>query len=235
MSSPRAENRTFKFGEFAVDPRACELYRRGKKIKLQQQPVQVLLALLEKPREIVTREELRQRIWPADTFVDFEHSLNTAVKKLRVALRDRANKPKFVETLPRRGNRFLASVEAVEEKAAVKSAKGRQEGKAFRLVAEEGTQCVLAPVDAKAFEEWRRLTRLNDVVGVSIMITEKRLLLLEAGMTVRLLAVDGATGWREVRILEGEHYGKTALISGKSLQGPRKGRDGVAALGRPKS
>src|SRR5208282_2560768 len=97
------ENGTFRFGDFAVDPRAGELFRRGKKVKLQPQPVQVLLALLEKPRQIVTREELRRRIWPADTFVDFEHSLNTAIKKLRLALGDRANKSKFVETLPRRG------------------------------------------------------------------------------------------------------------------------------------
>jgi DNA-binding winged helix-turn-helix (wHTH) protein len=218
MSSPGNENGTFRFGEFAVDPRAGEVYRRGKKVKLQPQPVQVLLALLEKPRQIVTREELRQRIWPADTFVDFEHSLNTAIKKLRLALGDRANKSKFVETLPRRGYRFLPSVEAVEEKPVVRTAGSRLEGKVFILVSTEGSACVLAPVDGKAFEEWRRLTGLNDDVGVSMMITEKRLLLLEAGMSVRLLARDVSTGWREVRILEGEHYGKTALIGRKSLR-----------------
>src|SRR5208283_4085889 len=114
MSSPGNENRTYKFGDFVIDPRAGELFRRGKKIKLQRQPSQVLLALLEKPGQIVTREELRQRIWSADTFVDFEHSLNTAVKKLRLALGDHAEKSKFVETLPRRGYRFLLSVESVE-------------------------------------------------------------------------------------------------------------------------
>jgi DNA-binding winged helix-turn-helix (wHTH) protein len=222
MSLPGNENGTLKFGEFAVDPRAGELYRRGKKVKLQQQPVQVLLALLEKPRQIVTREELRQRIWPADTFVDFEHSLNTAIKKLRLALGDRANKSKFVETLPRRGYRFLPNVEALEEKPAVRTPAGKLEGKVFSLVSEEGTACVLAPVDAKAFEEWRRLTALKDDVGVSMMITERRLLLLEAGMSVRLLALDGGTGRREVRILEGEHYGKTALIARKSMREMQK-------------
>jgi hypothetical protein len=164
---------------------------------------------------------LRQRIWPADTFVDFEHSLNTAIKKLRLALGDRANKSKFVETLPRRGYRFLSSVEAAEEKTAIKTKTSRQEGKVFALVAEEGTECVLAPVNAKSFDEWRRLTGLNDDVGVAMMITEKRLLLLEAGKTVRLLAREGSTGWCEVRILEGEHFGKTALLSRKSLQAPR--------------
>lgn len=218
MSSAEKEKSTQKFAEYVVDARAGELFRRGKKIKLQQQPMQVLLALLEKPGQIVTREELRQRIWPADTFVDFEHSLNTAIKKLRLALGDRANKSKFVETLPRRGYRFLPSVEAVEEKAAVKTTGSRLEGKMFTLVAAEGTECVLAPVDAKSFDEWRRLTALNDDVGVAMMIAEKRLLLLQAGKRVRLLAREGSTGWCEVRILEGEHFGKTALLSRKSLQ-----------------
>jgi DNA-binding winged helix-turn-helix (wHTH) protein len=218
MSWSGQQSTFLKFAEFAVDPRAGELYRRGKKIKLQLQPTQVLLALLEKSGQIVTREELRTRIWPADTFVDFEHSLNTAIKKLRVALGDRAKKSKFVETLPRRGYRFLPSVEAAEEKAVAKTSDSRLEGKVFTLVAEAGTDCVLAPIDGRSLEEWRRLTGLNDDVGVSMMITEKRLLLLEAAKTVRLLARDGSTGWCEVRILEGEHYGKTALLSRKSLQ-----------------
>jgi DNA-binding winged helix-turn-helix (wHTH) protein len=218
VGSSGQQNTLLKFGKFSVDPRAGELYRGGKKIKLQQQPVQVLLALLEKSGDIVTREELRKRIWPADTFVDFEHSLNTAVKKLRMALGDRAQKSKFVETLPRRGYRFLPSVEAGEQKAVAKPRGSHLEGKVFRLVAEEGTECLLAPIDGKSLEEWRRLTGLDDDVGVSMMITEKRLLLLEAAKTVRLLAREDRTGWCEVRILEGEHYGKTALLSRKSLQ-----------------
>src|ERR1700739_2674427 len=98
MTLAENEKGTQKFAEYVVDARAGELFRRGKKIKLQQQPMQVLLALLEKPGQIVTREELRQRIWPADTFVDFEHSLNTAIKKLRLALGGRANKSEILET-----------------------------------------------------------------------------------------------------------------------------------------
>jgi DNA-binding winged helix-turn-helix (wHTH) protein len=218
MSSSGNERKTLKFGEFVVDPRAGELYRRGKKIKLQLQPMQVLLSLLEQPGQVVTREELRKKIWPADTFVDFEHSLNTAVKKLRLALGDRATKSKFVETLPRRGYRFLPSVETVEERAAIKTGGSRLEGRVFTLVTEEDTECVLAPVDGKSFDEWRRLTGLEDDVGVAMMIAEKRLLLLEVGKTVRLLSLDGSTGWCEVRVLEGEHYGKTALLSRKSLR-----------------
>jgi DNA-binding winged helix-turn-helix (wHTH) protein len=217
MSSPASQ----KFADFVVDPRAGELFRRGKKIKLQHQPMQVLLALLEQPGQIVTREALRLKIWPADTFVDFEHSLNTAIKKLRLALGDRATNSKFVETLPRRGYRFLAKVEASEEKPVAKTVSSPLEGKVFALVAEEGTECLLAPVDGKSLEEWRRLLGLNDDVGVSMMIAEKRLLLLEAGKSVRLLALDGSAGWCEVRILEGEHYGRTALLNRKSLKAAR--------------
>ncbi len=215
MSSPG----TRKFADFAVDPRAGELFQRGKKIKLQHQPMQVLLALLEQPGQIVTREALRQKIWPADTFVDFEHSLNTAIKKLRLALGDRATNSKFVETLPRRGYRFLGKVEAREEEQPAKSLSSPLEGQVFTLVAEEGSDCLLAPVDGKSLEEWRRLLGLNDDVGVSMMITEKRLLLLEAGKTVRLLALEGSAGWCEVRVLEGEHYGRTALLGRKFLKG----------------
>jgi DNA-binding winged helix-turn-helix (wHTH) protein len=213
-----------KFADFAVDARAGELFRRGKKIKLQHQPMQVLLALLEKPGEIVTREELREKIWPADTFVDFEHSLNTAVKKLRLALGDQATNSKFVETLPRRGYRFLAKVQADEQKSAAQTVSSPLQGKVFTMLAEPGTECILAPVDAKSMEEWRRLLALNDDVGVSMMITEKRLLLLEAGKPVRLLAIDEAAGWCEVRVLEGEHYGRTALLNRKSLKSQTAGK-----------
>ena len=104
----------YRFGLYEADPRTGELLREGRKIKLQEQPFQVLLALLERPNEIVTREELRLRLWPSDTFVDFDHGLNTAINKLRDALRDSASNPRFIETLARRGYRFLAPVEAVE-------------------------------------------------------------------------------------------------------------------------
>jgi len=223
------EIRTRKFGGFVVDVRTAELYRHGKKIKVQHQPMQVLLALLEKPGDVVTRDELREKIWPADTFVDFEHSLNTAIKKLRQALGDHATKSKFVETLPRRGYRFLAAVEASgsEQSATpVFEKAGSQAGRVFVLVAEEGTECVLAPVDSKSYEEWRKLATLSDDVGISMMITQHRLLLLEAGKTVRLLSRDAATGWCEVRVLEGEHYGKTALVERSALAAVRRSQAG---------
>src|SRR5436305_3069620 len=99
-----------RFGVFELDLRAGELRRHGHKIKLQEQPFQVLSQLLEKPGEVITREELRNRLWPADTFVDFDHSLNAAIRRLRDALGDSADNPRFVETVARRGYRFLAPV-----------------------------------------------------------------------------------------------------------------------------
>jgi DNA-binding winged helix-turn-helix (wHTH) protein/Tol biopolymer transport system component len=97
-------------GEFQLDLHTRELQRNGDKFDLQEQPFLVLMALLERPGQLVTREELIKKLWPADTFVDFEHSLNKAVKRLREALRDSAEEPRFIETLPRRGYRFIAPV-----------------------------------------------------------------------------------------------------------------------------
>lgn len=101
---------TVRFGIFEVDLRAGELRKRGTKIRLQEKPFQVLAMLLEKPGEVVRREELQNRLWP-DTIVEFEHNLNAAVKRLREALGDPADSPRFVETLPRRGYRFIAPIE----------------------------------------------------------------------------------------------------------------------------
>jgi len=99
-----------RFGVFEIDPHAGELRRNGVKVKLQEQPFQVLTMLLERPGEVVSREDLQRRLWTADTFVDFDHSLNAAVKRLRDALGDSADNPRFVETLARRGYRFVAPV-----------------------------------------------------------------------------------------------------------------------------
>jgi len=99
-----------RFGVFEVDLRAGELRKQGKRIRLQEQPLQVLAVLLQRSGEVVTREELRSQIWLQDTFVDFDNSLNTAINKLREALGDSADNPRYIETLPRRGYRFLAPV-----------------------------------------------------------------------------------------------------------------------------
>ena len=110
MTSASLSSRVVRFGAFEFDPVALELRKQGMKIRLQGQPVDILALLLERPGDIVTREELQKKLWPADTFVDFDHSLNTAVMKLREALGDSADKPLYIETIPKRGYRFVAPV-----------------------------------------------------------------------------------------------------------------------------
>jgi len=111
MAGANRSPQIVRFGIFEADLRSGELRKNGTKVKLQQQPLQILLALLARPGEVVTREELRQQLWPADTFVDFEHSLNAAIKRLRDSLGESAEAPVYIETLPRRGYRFLAPVQ----------------------------------------------------------------------------------------------------------------------------
>src|SRR6266403_762511 len=106
-----SQTRLLRFGGFEVDLTAGELRKNGARIRLQEQPFQVLTALLQNAGQVVTRDELREKIWPADTFVDFDHSLNTAVNKIRESLGDSAANPRFVETLARRGYRFLGDVQ----------------------------------------------------------------------------------------------------------------------------
>src|SRR4030095_14992939 len=115
MQNPSSGPQNVRFGTFELDLRAGELRKEGVRVKLQDQPFQILAMLLEQPRQVVTREELRRRLWPSDTFVDFDHSLNKAINKLREALEDTADNPRFVETLPRRGYRFLGSVNGASE------------------------------------------------------------------------------------------------------------------------
>ncbi|MCH8947330.1 MAG: winged helix-turn-helix domain-containing protein [Acidobacteria bacterium] len=111
VQTPTSASQVVRFGVFEVDLQAAELRKNGVKVKLQEQPFQILNLLLERPGKVVTREEIQKKLWPADTFVDFEHSLNAAVKRLREALGDSADNPRFVETLPRRGYRFIYPVE----------------------------------------------------------------------------------------------------------------------------
>ena len=111
MGDADPARRVVRFGSYEVDLRAGELRKKGFKIRLQEKPFQILAALLEHPGELVTRKELQERLWSADTFVDFDGSLNAAVGKVREALGDSAENPRFVETLPRRGYRFIAPVE----------------------------------------------------------------------------------------------------------------------------
>src|SRR5947207_14317886 len=111
MQTTEGRGQTRGFGVFELDLRAAELRKRGVRIKLQEQPFQILCLLLDHSGQVVTREELRQKLWPAHTFVDFDRSLNKAMTKLRSALGDSAESPRYVETIPRHGYRFLPAVQ----------------------------------------------------------------------------------------------------------------------------
>lgn len=105
--------RCYRFGVFEADPTTGELRRKGIRIKLHSQPFQILVLLLERPGELLTREEICRHLWPEGTFIDYDHGVNSAVNRLREALGDKANSPRYVETLARRGYRLLAPVERV--------------------------------------------------------------------------------------------------------------------------
>src|SRR5580692_1775340 len=116
MADPTGDLRQakrYRFGIFEADAATGELRRQGMRVKLNAQPFQVLLMFLERPCQLLTRDEISRELWPEGTFVDYEHGVNSAVNRLREALGDKASNPKFVETLARRGYRFLAPVERV--------------------------------------------------------------------------------------------------------------------------
>jgi TolB-like protein/DNA-binding winged helix-turn-helix (wHTH) protein len=110
-------SQVYRFADFEADVRLRQLRKHGTRLKLQGQPFEMLLMLLESPGEVITREEMQRKLWPVDTFVDFEHSLNTSIKKIRQALNDSATEPRYIETLPRVGYRFIAPVTVTEESA----------------------------------------------------------------------------------------------------------------------
>ena len=116
-TTAQQDRRLYRFGLFEADLGQGTLNRQGTPVKLQEQPFRILALLLETPGEVLSREDLRKRIWPEGTFVEFDGSLNTALMKLRSALNDNAENPVFIETVPRRGYRFIAPVEIVEVEA----------------------------------------------------------------------------------------------------------------------
>lgn len=159
MPLPNQTPRIIRFGVFEVDLQEGELRKSGLRIKLQEQPFQVLAILLECPGKIVTRDELRQRLWPADTFVDFDHSLNSAVKKLREALGDQPDNSRFIETLHRRGYRFIASVEDGQPAT----------GKSSRSQQDTGSALAAPPAEEPRRNTTSRLAAIFAAVAVIIL------------------------------------------------------------------
>jgi len=219
MSTPGCPPLVARFDVFEVDFRAGELYKAGRKIKLQVQPFQVLALLLERPGELVTREEFEKKLWPGDTFVDFEHSLNTAIKKLRQALDDDKKKPRFVETLPKRGYRFIGAVEQATKASTPAKAPtaASKVGRVAKLCGDGSMSFALVSVDEETATEREKLDAANDDVGLSLLIASQKLLMVASGTQVRILEVQQIQSRCQVRILEGEHYGKTAVVPLKRL------------------
>ncbi|MFZ0738777.1 MAG: winged helix-turn-helix domain-containing protein [Candidatus Acidiferrales bacterium] len=222
MSSNPHESSAVSFGAYQLDLRSGELFKGGFRIRLQQQPFQVLSILLEKPGEVVAREELQKRIWTADTFVDFEHGLNTAIKKLRQALNDDAERPRFIETLPRRGYRFIAEVQGAPgiSRAAAAGSGSDLVGQVLAIRGASGSNFILVPVDEEGMKELGRLRAASDDLGISLLAAEKKLLVIAARTQVRVLEGRQAGALYEVRILDGEHIGLTAVVPREALYPP---------------
>jgi Tol biopolymer transport system component/DNA-binding winged helix-turn-helix (wHTH) protein len=171
MASKNHSPSVFRFGTFEVNARSGELRKQGVRIKIQEQPLRVLAVLLQQPFDVVTREELRAQIWPEDTFVDFDSSLNTAINRLREALGDSADNPRFIETLPRRGYRFLLPVMASDGKKRTISADASASG----LASKHGRKMALA------------LTSVALVLGSTALLwLRQRVPMFSPGQYVRL-------------------------------------------------
>ncbi len=169
MNPSSPSSRIVRFGTFEADLKSCELRKHGLRLKLSEQPFQVLAILLEKPAEMTTREELRNRLWPRDTFVDFDHGLNNAVMRLREVLGDSSESPRFIETLPRRGYRFIAPVEYISASStseAPSEETGHPLGALGQGAAEPAT--VGALVAGAGSNRWLALPRIL-IVGLAVV------------------------------------------------------------------
>src|SRR5437764_5852797 len=156
MAETQSRHRLVRFGAFEADVQTGELRKDGVKLKFSGQPFQVLAILLERPGEVVTREELQKRLWP-DTFVDVDHNLNTAINKIREVLGDSAESPRFVQTLPRRGYRFVSPVEGTHTTGGPSGSGVRQESRMVWIRRTSILFVVLVLLAAAGFFIYRRL------------------------------------------------------------------------------
>jgi DNA-binding winged helix-turn-helix (wHTH) protein len=215
-----------RFGAYRVDLRTGELRKHGQKVRLAGRPFQILAMLLEQPGELLTRKELQSKLWPADTFVDFEHGVNTAVQTLRRALCDSHKKPRYIETLPRRGYRFIAAVEgaglAVRPKAAAKI-RGRSApewvGQVATICDASGRNYVLLPISEELLAEMQASEAAQDDLGISLLVADEKLLLVSCGTKVKILEADDPDKGCRIRILGGHFVGAKAFAPRSCLSG----------------
>lgn len=187
VSSPRS---LLRFGLFELDAQAGQLCKNGTRIRLPQQPLQVLFVLLERPGNVVTREELRQRLWPQDVFVDFDHGLNKSVQKLRDALGDSANSPRYIETIPRVGYRFLAPVSEVTAQA------GQNAPAATVPTANGAGTLTAAPMPVTRKAAWFRLAAMWWLAGAVVCAA-----LLAVGARIEQSRQSRVTGIHSIAVI----------------------------------
>src|SRR5215467_15417648 len=172
VSSPLATG-TVRFGVFELDCQTGELRKQGVKLRLQGQPIEVLKRLLETPGELVTREDLRNRLWPADTFVDFDQALNNSVQRIREALGDSVQSPRFIETIPKRGYRFLASVSSPQAEPAdlLSTEKPKKSHRAAYVTS--ATLLILAGIGMVMLVlRWQQSRRLHQIRTMAVLPLE---------------------------------------------------------------
>jgi DNA-binding winged helix-turn-helix (wHTH) protein len=221
-----------RFDAYHVDLRTGELRKHGRKIRLAGRPFQVLALLLEHPGELLTRKELQESLWSADTFVDFEHGVNAAIQTLRRALCDSHKKPRFIETLPRRGYRFIATVERVQPDAETPLASSKQHerpdaasprsdwiGQIATIHDEAGRNYVLLPVSEEILDEMHGCETASDDLGISLLVADEKLLLVSCGTKVKILDARNAALGCKVRILGGQFVGERAFAPRAYLLG----------------
>lgn len=232
-----------RFGVFEADLCSGELRKSGARIRVQEQPFKILAMLLQRPAEVVSREELRRKLWPSDTFVDFEHGVNAAVQTLRRALCDSHKNPRFIETLPRRGYRFIATVEKVQaaaaaaaataaspagspppappppNRAAVTSPDAALVGQIATIRDDIGRNYVLLPVSEEVHAEMCNCETSNDALAISLLVASEKLLLVNCGTRVQILDASKPALGCKVRILGGQFVGEKAFAPRACLAG----------------
>jgi len=221
-----------RFDAYHVDLRTGEVHKRGRRIRLAGRPFQILALLLEQPGELLTRKELQARLWPADTFVDFEHGVNAAIQTLRRALCDSHKRPRFIETLPRRGYRFIAAVERIPSRRGTMAVSpilhNRQGaatprpdwvGRVAVIRDNTGRNYALLPITEEIHDEVCDCEAAQDDLGISLLVAAEKLLLVDCGTKVRILDASNTTLGCKVRILGGQFVGERAFAPRAYLSG----------------